>query len=77
MADLTSAATEFVQSIADAPLRFNDAIQWGDPVTAGMQLFLIALGALFVGGASAALGYLSLGAFFSLFTVENSGSQSP
>ena len=35
MADLTSAATKFAQSIADAPLRFNDAIQWGDPVTAG------------------------------------------
>jgi len=77
MADLTSAALEFGRSIVEMPFRFMDVIQWGDPVTAATQLFLIGLGGLFVGGASAVLGYLSLGAFLSVFTVDSSGRQSP
>jgi|GEM_PF-1869327 len=77
MADLTSAATRFVESIAEAPVKFNDAIMWDDPAIFVPQLLLLGLGGLFVGGASAALGYLSLGAFFSLFTAESAEPHSP
>jgi hypothetical protein len=67
MADLTSAATTFVESILEMPGKFAD-IAMHDPLSA----ILLASGALFVGIAVAAFGYLSLGAFFSLFTVETS-----
>ncbi|WP_436925835.1 hypothetical protein [Halosimplex amylolyticum] len=66
MVDLASSATEFVESIIEMPGHFLD-VAAHDP----LNVLLIAFGALFVTLPVAALGYLSLGAFFSLFTVES------
>ncbi|WP_254279825.1 hypothetical protein [Haloarcula marina] len=64
--------TELVQSIIDMPGRFVD-VALADPLSAILILF----GALFVGVASAVFGYLSLGAFFSLFIRPGSGRSPP
>ncbi|WP_254273252.1 hypothetical protein [Haloarcula marina] len=64
--------TELVQSIIDMPGRFVD-VALADPLSAVLILF----GALFVGVASAVFGYLSLGAFFSLFIRPGSGRSPP
>ncbi|WP_235853538.1 hypothetical protein [Halosimplex salinum] len=67
MADLASSAMELVNSIIEMPGHFQE-VATHDPISA----VLIAFGALFVLAPSAALGYLSLGAFLSLFTVDSS-----
>lgn len=69
---LQSAAVELVNSVVEMPGRFAD-VAAHDPVSA----VLIAFGALFVTAAVGAFGYLSLGAFFSLFTVGSSPSPPP
>jgi len=68
MVTLAESATELVDSIVQMPGEFAE-VAAHDP----LNYVLIAFGALFVAGASAVFGYLSLGAFFSLFT----GSSSP
>jgi len=68
MVTLAESAVELVNSIVEMPGKFAE-VAAHDPI----NYVLIAFGALFVAGASAMLGYLSLGAFFSLFT----GSSSP
>ena len=67
MATLAESAAELVNSVIEMPGRFAE-VALHDP----LNIVLIAFGVLFVGAASAALGYLSLGAFFSLFNVESS-----
>ncbi|MFC7141311.1 hypothetical protein ACFQMA_15915 [Halosimplex aquaticum] len=67
MADLASSATELVNSIIEMPGHFQE-VAMHDPLSA----VLLALGALFVLAPSAVMGYLSLGAFFSLFSIESS-----
>jgi len=67
MATLAESGVELVDSLVEMPGHFAD-VAMHDPISA----FLLALGALFVVGASAVFGYLSLGAFFSLFTVDTS-----
>lgn len=69
---LQSAAVELVNSVAEMPFRFAE-VAAHDPVSA----VLIAFGALFVTAAVAVFGYLSLGAFFSLFTAGSSPPQRP
>lgn len=54
-----------VESIVEMPSHFAD-VAAHDPVSAVLMVF----GALFVAAASAVFGYLSLGAFVSLFTRD-------
>ncbi|WP_459192988.1 hypothetical protein [Halosimplex sp. J119] len=67
MADLASSATQLVESILEMPGHFQD-VAMHDP----LNVVLIGLGALFVTLPVIAMGYLSLGAFFSLFTGASS-----
>jgi len=67
MATLAESGLELVNSLIEMPGHFAD-VAMHDPISA----VLIAFGALFVVAPSAALGYLSLGAFLSLFTVDTS-----
>ncbi|QLH76180.1 hypothetical protein HZS55_02160 [Halosimplex rubrum] len=67
MVTLAESATELVDSIVQMPGEFAE-VAAHDPV----NYVLIAFGALFVAAASAVFGYLSLGAFFSLFTGASS-----
>lgn len=69
---MQSLVTELVQSIIDMPGRFID-IALADPISA----VLILIGAVLVGAASAAFGYLSLGAALSLVTRPGSGRSPP
>ncbi len=69
---MQSLVTELVQSIIDMPGRFID-IALTDPISA----VLILIGAVLVGAASAAFGYLSLGAALSLVTRPGSGRSPP
>jgi len=69
---MQSLVTELVQSIIDMPGRFID-IALNDPISA----VLILIGAVLVGAASAAFGYLSLGAALSLVTRPGSGRSPP
>lgn len=66
MVDLASSAVQLVDSIIEMPSHFLE-VALHDPI----NIVLLAFGVLFVAGASAAFGYLSLGAFFSLFTVDS------
>jgi hypothetical protein len=68
---MQSLPTQLVQSIIDMPGRFID-IALADPISA----ILILIGATFVGLSSAVFGYLSLGAFLSLFSGAG-GRQPP
>jgi hypothetical protein len=70
MADLTDAAIELVNSITEMPGHFAD-VATHDP----LNIVLIGMGALFVTAAVGALGYLSLGAFFDLFTGKSAPPQ--
>lgn len=67
MATLAESAVELVNSILEMPGRFAE-VAMHDP----LNIVLLLFGVLFVGAASAAFGYLSLGAFFSLFNVDSS-----
>ncbi|WP_436907545.1 hypothetical protein [Halosimplex marinum] len=67
MVTLAESATQLVNSIIEMPSHFQD-VAAHDP----LNYVLIAFGVLFVAGASAVFGYLSLGAFFSLFTGASS-----
>jgi hypothetical protein len=69
---MQSLVTELIQSIIDMPGRFID-IALTDPISA----VLILIGAVLVGAASAAFGYLSLGAALSLVTRPGSGRSPP
>ncbi len=69
---MQSLPMQFVQSILDMPGKFVD-IALADPISA----VLILIGAVLVGGASAAFGYLSLGAAASLFIRPGSGRSPP
>ena len=60
---MQSLLTELVNSIIDMPGKFVD-IALADPISA----ILILIGATLVGASSAVFGYLSLGAFLSLFS---------
>jgi hypothetical protein len=66
MADLVTFANDLVESAQEMPGEFVDVAN--DPLSAVFILF----GVLFVGAASAVMGYLSLGAFLSLFTLDRS-----
>ncbi|WP_436928464.1 hypothetical protein [Halosimplex halobium] len=67
MVSLADAAVELVNSAVEMPGKFAE-VAAHDP----LNYVLIAFGALFVLGASAVFGVLSLGAFFSLFTGASS-----
>ncbi|WP_135365205.1 hypothetical protein [Halosimplex halophilum] len=67
MVTLTESAVELVNSVVEMPGKFAE-VAAHDP----LNYVLIAFGALFVLGASAVFGVLSLGAFFSLFTGASS-----
>ncbi|MFC6975330.1 hypothetical protein ACFQL1_12810 [Halomicroarcula sp. GCM10025709] len=68
---MQSLPTQLVQSIIDMPGKFID-IALADPISA----ILILIGATLVGLSSAVFGYLSLGAFLSLFSGAG-GRQPP
>ncbi|WP_415379090.1 hypothetical protein [Halosimplex sp. TS25] len=67
MADLASSLTRLINDTIAMPGKFAE-VAAHDP----LNYVLIAFGALFVAAASGVLGYLSLGAFFSLFTGTSS-----
>jgi hypothetical protein len=64
---LAESATQLVDSIVAMPGHFAD-VAAHDPLSAA----LIGVGALVMAVTMGAFGYLSLGAFFSLFTVDTS-----
>lgn len=69
---LAESASELVQSIIDIPGEFA-AVAAHDPVSA----VLLALGALLTALPVLVLGYLTLGAAVSIFTVEAAPRQPP
>ena len=69
---LTEAGVEFVGSLLEMPVRFAE-VAAHDPLSA----VLMAVGAVLTAVPVLALGYLSLGAVLSLFSVDSSPPQPP